>query len=53
MKEIRTELLSRVVLVDYRDESPYEYPLVYDQRELKVELDLQDDERTLKIFIAK
>lgn len=49
-----TDKVTRVVLVDYRDERPSEYPVVYEQWDLTgVELSLQDDGRTLKVFVLR
>lgn len=49
--EIDEKKLTRVVLVDYRDDRSHTYPLVYEQWDLSVDLSVQDDGRTLKVFV--
>ena len=41
--------VSRVTVVDWRRDA--EFGLIFEQRNVSVYLDLQDDERTLKVFV--
>lgn len=51
--DARMRKVTRVTLVDRRrtGEKKGEYPLVYEQWNIRAELDFQDDGRTLKVFV--
>lgn len=49
---IDPDRLSRVTLVDYRRNPGSSGSLVYEQRGITVELSVQDEGRTLKVFVT-